>query len=522
MTTKQILTIGFIVSLLFLCFSCNDLNEELYDNSTEEMLTPYNVGKKELDLSHDFVLFSKILSKAVYENKDLRKFIKSEALKKIDQDFDVFYSFVKNDIVSDNLTFRDVLISYSDDEASFQDLEKRLPLLTIYVPELPSDFNAETWNADEEIPSIFPLVYVNDSLIFFKNGKEEYSLPFNFIPALPTLVIKNNERIIQNKSLGVRSVSENTIPLDNEFSFIDEVFDGRNPNTSFRSTPTPNFQTSFRWVYLPDQQLDPLLTAYHEMGVDITKWQRDNIYYGLTDQIQEGPLKRNFVERIFGIKFSVDAYNKFTDQNDPKPNPSAPTPSQLWTDGQFEFRIDILINNKAGAGTNIYKHFRAKPAELFNVLYSSGTRDGKTYYYITSVQPKPFNPNRDNFNLNLVTWDLKNNGSTWKFIISEIDDQETYTTEDSNTVTYAQNFEFSQQWGDEVKKGIKYGNTTTISGVNRYNIVTYKNSDDLGTLEANFSDPVVIHATDDKFDGVALYSVSNPFVEMALVPVRLY
>ena len=67
-----------------------------------------------------------------------------------------------------------------------------------------------------------------------------------------------------------------------------------------------------------------------------------------------------------------------------------------------------------------------------------------------------------------MTWDLKNNGSTWKFIISEIDDQETYTTENSNTVTYAQNFEFSQQWGEDVKKGLKYGNTTTTTGENKY------------------------------------------------------
>lgn len=39
-------------------------------------------------------LFAKSLSKAVYSNKDVRSFIKEQALQKVDNDYDVFYPFV--------------------------------------------------------------------------------------------------------------------------------------------------------------------------------------------------------------------------------------------------------------------------------------------------------------------------------------------------------------------------------------------------------------------------------------------
>ena len=60
--------------------------------------------------------FAKILSKAVSENENLRVFIKNQALRQFDKDFDVFYPYVKNMIVSGDDTFRDILCRYTSEE----------------------------------------------------------------------------------------------------------------------------------------------------------------------------------------------------------------------------------------------------------------------------------------------------------------------------------------------------------------------------------------------------------------------
>ena len=47
------------------------------------------------------VKFVEILSKAVYENAELREFLKDEASVKFDKDYDVFYPFAKDKDVVD-------------------------------------------------------------------------------------------------------------------------------------------------------------------------------------------------------------------------------------------------------------------------------------------------------------------------------------------------------------------------------------------------------------------------------------
>lgn len=45
------------------------------------------------------VEFAVVLSKAISQEKNLREFIKQEALKQFDMDYDVFYPYVKESIV---------------------------------------------------------------------------------------------------------------------------------------------------------------------------------------------------------------------------------------------------------------------------------------------------------------------------------------------------------------------------------------------------------------------------------------
>ncbi len=98
---------------LFVFFGCTkEINIE-----TETTLPDENTALSD---------FAEILSSAVYSELPLRDFIKSEALKEFDRDFDVFYPFVKDEIVYDNQTFRQILEKY-DTKGLLQEIEAREP-----------------------------------------------------------------------------------------------------------------------------------------------------------------------------------------------------------------------------------------------------------------------------------------------------------------------------------------------------------------------------------------------------------
>ncbi len=78
--------------------------------------------------------FASVLSKAVHENKDLRLFIKEQALEQFDKDYDVFYPFVKDKVVADGKTFRDIILQYSTPSELGQ-IEQKYPMLNILVPD---------------------------------------------------------------------------------------------------------------------------------------------------------------------------------------------------------------------------------------------------------------------------------------------------------------------------------------------------------------------------------------------------
>ena len=75
--------------------------------------------------------FAKILSKAVYADEDLRVFLKEEGIKQFDNDYDVFYPFVKDETISGGRTFREILVEHAGSESKLQEIEEVLPLLTL-------------------------------------------------------------------------------------------------------------------------------------------------------------------------------------------------------------------------------------------------------------------------------------------------------------------------------------------------------------------------------------------------------
>jgi hypothetical protein len=116
-------------------FSCS--KKDLHYNQEDSIYqSELSVQNTKLNLEK----FAKILSKAVTKDPSVRAFIKKKALERIDNDYDVIYNFVKDEQLSNGKTFRDVLVSFTNEKDSFTYVEGNLPLATIYVPQLPSGF----------------------------------------------------------------------------------------------------------------------------------------------------------------------------------------------------------------------------------------------------------------------------------------------------------------------------------------------------------------------------------------------
>lgn len=84
--------VGIMFLLLGIATSCSDGDEAILpEQASAKMPATEVVVNKDSCMQ----LFSQILSKAVSQRQDVRMFLKAQALKKFDNDFNVFYPFVK-------------------------------------------------------------------------------------------------------------------------------------------------------------------------------------------------------------------------------------------------------------------------------------------------------------------------------------------------------------------------------------------------------------------------------------------
>ena len=97
--------------MLCAVIACNRESEE-YHNDTGSSLT------EEQALS----AFAQTLSKAVFESEEIRVCLKNEALKQIDNDYDVFYPVVKDQILDNGKTFRETLLNYTDEKEPLKNI----------------------------------------------------------------------------------------------------------------------------------------------------------------------------------------------------------------------------------------------------------------------------------------------------------------------------------------------------------------------------------------------------------------
>lgn len=212
-TINKNLLIFSLGGILLFGLSCNN------DISNHDIKIENNKIKEKNEFEYKKEL-AIALAKAIKNDVGVRKLIKENALLKFNKDYDVLYHTIKNTVIHDTITLRDKLIE-SITEQDLNRIEQNFPLLTIFVPKLfNNSFSAELWNINKDTPSVAVESSTKTQIYLFDSNGDELILKANEVPALPVVLLKDNERIVVKESFITKSgLSEF------KYDFIDPFFD---------------------------------------------------------------------------------------------------------------------------------------------------------------------------------------------------------------------------------------------------------------------------------------------------------
>ncbi len=526
---KRIFLSLILVSALFAC--TNEIDEMSSSSKNNQPV----VESAKMDVNEAQKEFAKLLSKVVYNDIDIRRFLKDEAVRQFDKDYDVFYPLVKNKIVSKDKTFREILLSYCEDETELSMIENTLPLLNILIPDLTivSDFNADTWDvSDNEIPVSYTMKGTGN--VLYANGDSIITLKSGEIPGFPILVIKNNERM---KVSGQKSRSGEL-----NYEFVDDVFKAESPQS--RGTHyDENVEPNEAECYLKPSELNPkLIQAWNEKVPNAC--QRDYIYYNMSKaNPSRGILDIYIREKLLKFKIEPSYLDRLSSDSDGDPKfktdfrkEKAPMSVQelydnLWTDGSFEFYFDVYIGTPSGTKTQRII-CSAKARDVFalkkihvNYIHSTAFRHSK-YIYSASKNdliPKWIYPENAKIKSELFTapWDLSSQSITITIFAYEYDPDTTSekTIQVGEEFAGGANFSIDSIGGFPIKLGFNVSNKTSHSYTLK--VTTTESSDDLGTLNLNYVDPVIKDDKDKNSKGYEIYTVSSGVLTAMFVPESL-
>ena len=452
--------------------------------------------------------FSNILSAAVSAEPELRSFLKDEAMKQFDKDYDVFYPFVKQKPVCDSRSFRDILLKYTDSETLAQ-IENNEPLLNILVPSWGwiGGFDIKDWNplADSDI-----MVGYSDSdnnNILCCNGEVLGVVEKGLLPTSATIIVKRCERMkvkmIRTKS-GAKPV----------YDFSDKAFapvqTKAKPNTTFVDLP---FNPGTNWVKTNDfkSRFPEAYTAWREYGRDSYHYQRQYTTYGMLKKDTLGRLDLNNRESIIAIR--LNNTNCIDEENDPNVHqvtkydtdfdPFETVVNSIWTDGNFEFKICAMVYEKEDNGNGKIKDLcgnmiPARGQDLFDLTRIQHDFYHKTMFsqrrfvcipYLKDLKPKWYYlPSPFTFSL----WEPEKTSS--------IINIHAYEYDPSDTIKISE--KVKKQNGIKVEASIKdlfsftFDCNSSIQETNADYYIT-RASDDLGKKEFLFSDPIIVREKND-------------------------
>lgn len=490
----------FILSLSF-CTSCS--NNDLVDEYDNKIPTRSETDGEPVAINKDSakVYFAKILSKAVYERKDVRDFLKKEAMKEFDMNSDVLYALASNKMISDQ-SFRDILVSYSSED-TIAAIEKSVPLLNILIPSF-ALFDITVSNLDCNDSEI-PIALSNDKgMGLYLDGEFIMNIPNGELPDFHTIVVNENSRvIIEHPS------TRSSAP---KVSFISPNYDKNRLKNKYKRSANRTAEQ------IGNKAIEAYKFFYKDDGSKESRaFQRDYIYYGLTPTNSKGNFNRSATEYISFIEINPKAYYNMSDQrndkifDDPRIIKGSVSRKKhdfssdeliklMWSEGAYNFRFELFSSNSSRP-TVIY--IPLKPEDIWNFNYKRSYRN-KTWFrdrkYTYSIDPQKFTAKKVDLEYNQISfgkWDLSQEALERYVSIFEEDKSST----EENHIEYELTKLTSIKVNGDLKIGIGTGssgelssgiNTSTTSKETKKYSYTRKEEDDaLGTVKIFFYDPII-------------------------------
>lgn len=507
----------FVLPLFLACFfsSCEK------ESKPSDCLTTNDVSLEQ---------FSVLLSKAVYSEPDLREFIKSEALAKKDYDSDVFYPFVKDEIVDGTRTFEEILKQY-DDGNVLQTVLARHPLLTIFVPDwswIKDDcFSVENWDCSLPDVGVSALQDDKEHKVYW-NGEYAFTMQKREFSTAPILIVKDNDRLVEDE--------RTKCPGKTGYRFFTDDLINLSANNSVSTKTTSKYYTyDLPYSVATDSVSTSLLTyrtasAYSVCANSSQVYQRDHIYYGMTSQTNTGSVNPNYYETLYRFKLSPNE-NGLTDDpigedtgNDFKTTDyyyeaswgtatkltEAQLAAKSWGTGAADLRIriyggaEVLTKNVTVSFSDAFYVKKVELRENYNWL---GALKSRTYYLsigTSGTNDEWLEPKWITANLQLFYWDLSVYPTAYYVEFEEYDKATKKTTSVSKTYSFATNFNASLGAegtvnGTTLKVGFGFGATSTKSRTYTTTIETTESSDNLGSFVVQYKDKIVLGQKNSKF-----------------------
>lgn len=527
---------GLIILLSLTCNSCNKLDSNLPD--LPEATSDYYKAQQD---------FSMILSKAVHDNKELRLFLKNEALRQFDYDNDVFYPFVKDQVVCGSETFRDILVKYSN-ESLLSEIEQTLPKLNILIPDWSwlGCFSVNSWDATDSDP-VVTFINGHEDVEVFENGKYIGNLPEEGFPDFPVLIIKSNERMTSTPSTKGDHI---------EYGFIDEAYN--NLNGIDTKVTRQYSEVTVDGVpdisdFVPASEInDRVKKAFDYFSNGERRiYQRDYLYYNMTKEGQQMPRYENVWETIYKFKFDKFSNDFFFDdkldktcydldkdkmlkhKEDYKKNNSPRTTDQLrkafYAEGNLEIQFVINVPTKGGGTFKTTKAKSVSFGDVFAIKYVDLKFRHKTAFgrdwYVYTIKEEAILPKWCRADIKLPRWDISTDSNTLSIVITELD--ETGTSEISYTTkrSFTNNFKVdtsAEGTVDSIKLklglGYNYTDVNESSKTEKYTR-TQGGIDNLGQAELEYLTPVLKKkATKNGVAGYEVETISSATVQLMILP----
>ncbi|HET8809406.1 MAG TPA: hypothetical protein VFM65_03985 [Flavobacteriaceae bacterium] len=477
---------------VFLFSSCEPENFQPSTNQEKANQDYQTYSREASELDHYYLKkkFALALHQAMIQNVALREFLKNEALKKFDGDYDILYNYVKNKNV-DGSTFRELLLPFFENKGELNEIENTIEALTIFIPSLPQgSFSAEIWNTSEEVPLVAIKLLNNEKTPIINSQGQSYLFDDNVIPSFPVIVIKECERITVPGFSGYDSNNNREYVSENGFRFKFS-----NPAFDFINV-----------IEITDGTPQDLIDAWEVNGKHQNiGWQRDYLYYTISQANSTGPYINTYSEYLKDFRLEgppLSALNNIAQNSSVNSNLSDPTlnfvefeftddrisQGSFWTDGDFEFNVYLEYDVNQPP---LEKAFFANPEDLFNLQYDTVEFGPFYLYFVVDIETRTLP-----VNLPMLPWRLNDYSNEWKLTFEEQDLNVVVKTEESYQSTFNANFNFSV----EVKKvGAEFGASAEQTHTSSITREYTEESDDLESAKVHFGDNVIIDEGSTQF-----------------------